>query len=103
MPARGDGDVEVRGNGLRDRPQELLERHHEERRALNVVVGGGVEADVDAAAGGDAVGVPRDRRPVEDVDLGDVRGAAVLPDALGDVPRVARVRPTRCTSVPSRA
>jgi hypothetical protein len=64
VPAHGDGHVEVRGNRLRDRPQELLERHREERRALDVVIRGGVEADVDAAAGGDAVGVPRDRRPV---------------------------------------
>ncbi len=75
----------MRGHGLRDWPQELLERHRQERRALDVVVGGGVEADVDAAAGGDAVGVLGDRRPVEDVDLGDVRDAAVVPDAQGDL------------------
>jgi len=84
MPAHGDGDVEVRGNGFRDRSQELPELHRQERRALDVVVGGGVEADVDAAVGGDDVGVLRDRRPVEDVDLRDVRGAAVVPDAPGD-------------------
>jgi len=60
VPAHGHGHVEVRGNRLRDRPQELLERHREERRALDVVVGGGVEADVYTAAGGDVVGVPLD-------------------------------------------
>jgi len=84
VPADGGGYVEVRRDGLGDRPQELPGLHREQRRALDVVVGGGVEADVDAAAGGDGVGVPRDRRTVEDVDLRDVCGAAVVPDALGD-------------------
>src|SRR5215471_16391513 len=75
MPAYGGGDVEVCGNCFSDRPQELLRLHREQRRALDVVVGDGVETDVDAAAGG-GIGVPRDRRPVEDVDPRDVRGAA---------------------------
>src|SRR5262249_11195234 len=65
MPAYGGGDVEVRGNCFSDRPQELLRRHREQRCALDVVVGDGVETDVDAAAGS-GFGVPRDRCPVED-------------------------------------
>jgi hypothetical protein len=52
---------------------------------LDVVVGGGVEADVDAAAGcGNRTRVLLDRRAVEDVDPGDVSRAADGLDALGD-------------------
>src|SRR5215469_6994058 len=81
LPAYGGRDVEVRGNCFSDRPQELLRLHRQQWRALDVVVGDGVETYVDAGGG---VGVPRDRRPVEDVDASDVRDAAVAPDALGD-------------------
>src|SRR5262249_61307769 len=49
-PGRG-GDVEGRGNRLRDRPPEILELHGEQRRALDVVICGGGEADVDTATG----------------------------------------------------
>ena len=40
-------------------------------------------------AGGNVVGVPLDRRPVQDVDLGHVRHTAVVPDALGDFVRAS--------------
>src|SRR5215469_14523517 len=73
VPAYGGGDVEVRSNRFSDRPHELLRLHREQWRALDVVVGDGVETDVDAAAGS-GIGVPRDRRSVEDVDLRDMCG-----------------------------
>src|SRR5215469_3304847 len=84
LPAYGGRDVEVRGNCFSDRPQELLRLHREQRRALDVIIGDGVETDVDAAAIGGGIDMTRDRFPVEDVDLRDVRDAAVVPDALGD-------------------
>jgi hypothetical protein len=51
VPPDRCGDVELRGDGLGHWAQEVLESHVEEWRALRVVVGDGVEADVDAAAG----------------------------------------------------
>src|SRR5262249_56618732 len=77
LPADRGGDVEVRGNRLRDRPQEILELHREQRRALDVVVRGGIEADVDPGTDGDAGGVMHDRRPALDVYPRDVPGPAV--------------------------
>jgi hypothetical protein len=64
MPAGGGGDVEVRGDGFRYRAQQVLELQGEEWCALEVVVGCGVEADVDAAAVGGDSGVLLDRRLV---------------------------------------
>jgi hypothetical protein len=86
VPADRGGDVEVRGDGFGHGAQEILELHVDEWCALDVVLGGGVEAGVDAAAGGgDSGGVLLDRRLVENVEACDVSRAAVLLDALGDV------------------
>jgi hypothetical protein len=86
VPADRGGDVEVRGDGFGHGAQEILELHVDEWCALDVVIGGGVEAGVDAAAGGgDSGGVLLDRRLVENVEACDVSRAAVLLDALGDV------------------
>lgn len=63
--------------------QEVLELHVKQRRALTVVIGRGVEADIDAAAGsGNGGSMPFERRPVKDVELRDVRVATVPLDAL---------------------
>lgn len=87
------------------RPQEIVEVHVGNRCALDIVVGGGVEADVDSSgAVGDGGGVPLDGRPVEHVEPGDVR--AVPPSRRmrwATCSRVAAVRPVRCTWAPSRA
>jgi hypothetical protein len=75
----------VRSDGLSHGAHEVLELHIEQRCALDVLVGGGVEADIDAAAGrGDSARVPPDRRSVEDVDACDMGRAALGSDALGD-------------------
>ena len=74
----------MRGHGLDHRAQEVVGLHLGDRYALEVVVGRGVEAGVDAAGcRGDGACVLLDRRPVEDVEARDVCRAAVGPDALG--------------------
>jgi hypothetical protein len=55
-----------------------------------------VEADVDAAAGGNSVGVLPDRRPVEDVEVRDMRSATVAPSDLASTtvpPGACHARP----------
>lgn len=84
VPADRGGDVEVCRDGFGYGAQEVLEGHVEERGALDIVVGCGVEADVDAAGVGDCGGMPFDRGQVEDVEARDVCSAAVAVDALGD-------------------
>lgn len=79
------GDVKVGGERFRYRLHELLEAHVEDGAALDVVVGGRVEADVDAALGGDDVcRVALEGGVVEHVHLGDVGCAAGRSDRFGD-------------------
>jgi len=73
----------VRGYCFGHGAQEVLELHVKQRRALTVVIGRRVEADIDAAAGsGNSGGMPFERGPVKDVELRDVWVATVPLDAL---------------------
>jgi len=79
-------DRVVDGHGLGHGAHEVVERHVDELGALDVVIGGRVEGDVDAAAcGGDSIRVLLDRGAVEYVELGDVAGAAIISDVVGDL------------------
>jgi len=79
------GDVEVGGERFRYGLHDVLERHVEEGAALDVVVGGRVETDVDASACIDHVGrVPRERFRIENVDGCDAGGGAGIANAFGD-------------------
>jgi hypothetical protein len=86
----------VRGKGCRDHvvggyrldngAHEIFEGHLDQRRPLNVVTRGRVEADVDTATrGSDANCVALDRYSIENIELGDVRCPALAPDALRDL------------------
>jgi hypothetical protein len=75
------GSGECPGHGL----HELVEREIEERRALDIVVGGCVEGDVDAARLRDPAGVPLHCELVENVELGGMHDAARASDVVGDV------------------
>jgi hypothetical protein len=85
LPTYRGGDVEVPSNRVGHGAHEVLELHVEERCALDIVVGGGIEADVDAAAGrGHSTGVPLDRNPVLDINPRDVSRSATGSDALSN-------------------
>src|SRR6185312_17518987 len=84
--ARGHGgDVEVGGDDLADRASEVGEVHVEQGDALQVIVGSGVEGDIDAVGGGsDPFRVRTHGRPVQRVHDGGLHVAAGVPDLLRD-------------------
>ncbi|WP_257225789.1 hypothetical protein [Rhodococcus opacus] len=77
---------EARRDRLGDRLHDVADPHVDKRRALDVVVEGGVEADIDAAAlVRHRRGMPLDRVPVHRIENSDVRNPALVPDAVGDI------------------
>jgi hypothetical protein len=75
----------VRAGGLRDRGEEVLERHLDQRCALHVVETDGVEADIDASRLlRHLVDVSLDGLRVVRVELRRLRGTARGGDLLGD-------------------
>ena len=96
------GDPVLRGQGLGDRLQDVREGHVQQRSALDVVVGGGVERDVEAVRRGDVGGVGVNRCRVQDVQVGAVRVPTGSADGIGESIETDRVRPTRTTRAPSR-
>jgi len=84
--ARGHGgDVEVGGDDLADRAGEIGEFHVEQGNALQVIVGGGVERDIDAPGCGDLVRVCPRGGFVQGVHDGSLHVPASVPDLLCDL------------------
>ena len=101
VPCGCRGDHELGGDGLGHRTHEVVELHVEHRRALDVVVGRGVEADVDAAGGVCHGGrVPLHRGLVENVERDDVRPPPSRWMRRATSSRAASVRPVRWTRRP---
>ena len=103
VPGRRAGGQELGADGRQDRAFVVRERHVDQRRPLDVAVGDEVERDVDAALGGDRVGVLVDRALVEGVDLRRLGRPTRLADPRSDLLQPQRVRPARKTFAPSSA
>jgi len=84
------GDVEVGGDDLADRAREFGEVHVEQGDALQVLVGGGVERDIDAPGCGDLVGVRPHGAPVEGVHDRGLHVPASVPAPLRDLGQCVR-------------